>query len=109
MASLRSMILDGRLASDFGLSTEEMEQEQAFTAAAREQLRSREMVLVNATAVLRDLEVICEADPKAGWQQLMDFDHIPCPKPPYRNMWLEALCLSGPAGLNRVGILVGRS
>lgn len=83
MASLRSMIIDGRVCSV------EAQQDPAKYAAyfglTQEALRSRDTILVDTNPISRDLDSFVRSDPAR-----MNYGLIPRPKPPYRAMWLEA-------------------
>jgi hypothetical protein len=82
MASLRSMILDGRMApAEHRL---DLEKYSLYFDATQRALRSHDTILVNATSVGLDLRNVIQHDPSFADRQL-----IPCPKPPYRAMWLE--------------------
>jgi hypothetical protein len=68
---------------------------------AREELSSHNTILVNADKVALDLEGrFCGESNGQRWN---DFTLIPSPKPPFRNMWMEAYCHS-----QRIGALVKR-
>jgi hypothetical protein len=97
MASLRSMILDGkRVWRD--TYKDEAKYARLFHAT-QEALRSHDTILVNATSVAEDM-VARDEDETMKNRRL-----IPCPKPPYAVMWLE-FCNPEVA---RIGVLVKRT
>jgi hypothetical protein len=106
MASLRSMILDGRLVRMDGPHRATwMEREGLLSVDTRERLLRRDTILINATGVWKDLYGHWAADTEGGWRDLTEFWRIPCPKPCYRNQWIES---SEHLGRGRVGAMVVR-
>src|SRR5262249_17380064 len=74
-------------------------EDRALADKVRAALRSHETILLNATSVWKSLEGIRHAILERDWSKLVDFFRIPCPKPPYRKMWLEGMDPTGtPAG-----------
>ena len=114
MASLRSMILDNRFVSvaplldgadQFQMMYAADQFEMIFANKILDALRSKETVLVDANSVSRDLT---EA---LNQQRVTDFavHGIPCPKPPFHQMWLECRPEERPYGpAMRSGSLVNR-
>ncbi len=83
MASLRSLIQDGRR-----LNVKRPEHQagvERMFEIAQQCLRSHDTILANATSVAADLDVF-------KWADINDPGRIPCPKPPFRLMWLEVQC-----------------
>ena len=100
MASLKSLVADGRFCFPFGwdssLQNEVLETRQAFT---------RPVILVRAQSVWDDLVPQSEAlnaAANAGWWERLT-RQLPRVNPPYECMWLEALTEQG-----RVGALIQR-
>lgn len=100
MASLRSMIRDGRVGI---LAEVEQEAAQKYYSQRVHQtldaLASRDTVLVNATSVANDL----------GERPTIQLrpEQVPCPKPPFPWMWLESNYLGrrGGALVRRIDII----
>lgn len=102
MPSLRSIILDGRFGSLPDLPPEDDQIELQHIGIAKRQLNRRDTILVNATEVARD---VLSTSTEVRWE---DASKIPCPKPPFRRMWLEMnLGLIGSGG-RRFGCLTQR-
>jgi hypothetical protein len=107
MASLKSMIHDGRLYFNW------QERDAGAMAVYRQlvymtmrQLASRDTILVNAQSVLDDLlPSKNDADAREAWVRMVDFHGIPRPKPPYPVIWMEA-ALHNPS--QRIGVLTTR-
>lgn len=83
MATLRSMILNEKLKGIRDLAPREVEIEMGAYRWTREQLESRDTILVNATSVARSVE-------EGAFVDLKSNALIPRPKPPFHSMWLEA-------------------
>jgi len=86
MASLRSMILDGRTAPV--PLREDGKKYAARFELTQKALRSRDTILVNTNSVERDL---FNADGTTDDRSYLDRRLIPRPKPPYPVMWLESV------------------
>lgn len=82
MASLRSMILDGR-SVHYNEKVFTREDSERRCDLDRADLQSRETIFVNAQKVYESMR-----DAK---NSKIDMRLIPCPMPPYRKMWLEAI------------------
>jgi hypothetical protein len=115
MASLRSMILDDRISilatqtsraawerGDLRMVEQIAERDMKMIDLAKTTLRDRGTILVNAQSVWNYLLKENGGAPLAQIA-MADFSSVPCPKPPYRNMWLE----TSHDG-KRVGILTHR-
>jgi hypothetical protein len=103
MASLRSMILDGRITRP-RTGPPEMQTRYRERAEFTEQaLKSRDTILVDITSVASDVQTANQEGTDADWQKLVDLASVACPKPPFRQMWLE-----GKGTLLHVGFLVRR-
>jgi hypothetical protein len=101
MASLRSIIRDGRFASDGSLTQRQAELDRDLARQAHEELSSHDTILVNTDRVAADLQERFRSETTGPrWN---DFTLIPSPKPPFRNMWLEAYSHG-----ERIGALVKR-
>lgn len=99
MASLRSMIANGdRFLTTLPIESDLNETERSLVRHSKYQLLSHETILVNAHKVAHDL-----TEALHDGADLATPSMIPCPKPPFHQMWLECNLI----GL-RSGILVER-
>lgn len=116
MASLRSIILDGRFLlylSDYNnpenLSQRRIDTEKTTCLHTLTKLQERDTILVNAQKVFEDVYRVVEDTPEAATAQIAEPQQIPRPKPPYHQMWIEALQHYRDGKQRRVGILVQRA
>jgi hypothetical protein len=90
MASLRSMIIDGRIARPRRGPPEMQARYQIRAENTERALKSHDTVLVEITSVANDIQEAHEEMTDAEWTKIADFKTIACPMPPFRQMWLEA-------------------
>ncbi len=102
MASLRSMILSATEFASGKLTADEVKTERYLVERNCRILSSHQTILVNTNVVMRDLN---GAFNDGNWDMFM-FANIPCPKPPFHAMWLEARDADG--ARTRAGVLVER-
>jgi hypothetical protein len=102
MASLRSAVLDGRFATYVGLTGPQEKFDLLLGRETRRILQSSGVTLVNATGVGRELFDAYQTSSEQERRELTDYRQVPCPKPPFHEMWLEALRPDG----GRAGALV---
>jgi hypothetical protein len=100
VASLRSMIIDGRVQiltpGPGKLSPAVVDDEWKHVDQDREMLKSGDpilgdAILVKAQGVLDSLRELSRESPEVLQREIDDSSSIPCPKPPYHLMWLEAI------------------
>jgi hypothetical protein len=103
MASLRSMIIDGRITRPRRGPPEMQTRYQERAEFTEQALKSHDTILVDITSVASDVQMINQDSTDADWQKFSKVTSIACPKPPFPQMWLE-----GKSELLHVGFLVRR-
>lgn len=111
MASLRSIILDGRFKLYVGdglrQNIPDLEEQKGLAEHSCQELKNRRTILVNAQKVYESMRQVITAKIGGDWDDL--FYEIPRPKPPYQHMWIESLQDFGKDGVRRIGILIERA
>lgn len=102
MASLRSMILDGRsiLAVDKqdNLSPKLDQEVHQLIEKDQQALRSKDTILINTQNVYKSIEAL-------GHEAKIDLGLVPQPVPPFHSIWLEATAFTPPI---RLGVMIRR-
>jgi hypothetical protein len=88
MASLRSFILDGRIEMPIRGPLEMRSRYRSRAEFTVEKLKSHDTILVNINSVAKDIDGANKGADEE-WGKLSDIAAIACPKPPFRQMWLE--------------------
>jgi hypothetical protein len=114
MSSLRSLIRKGRFFYDWPEDTRAKSAFGDLVRSTMTNLFEPDTILVNAQPVWDDIDPRTAgsvAENVERWQRAVDVAAVPKPKPPFKNMWLEAtLAPDVPNGpVQHVGALVRRT
>src|SRR6516225_1885173 len=110
MASLRSIIQDGRFLQRTNCGMKVLKTFNLLAHTTYQRSRSSDTISVNAQSVWNDINPFRDREHfQESAERIVDFKRIPHPKPPYPEMWLEThIDLGNPPISWRVGAYTQR-